>query len=142
MPITPHDMMLPPVDSQALVEATWDELGLKVHTMGPRLWVRTWRIPEKIGRIYIPDANRSIYKGLPHSKLVRATVLAVPRGSDLKVGDFVCFPQTFFARHAFMVDGTLTGFLNPKYLHGKITLEPSDFEALREVEEGRACAPS
>lgn len=133
-------MMLPPTDPAALIQATWDELGHTVRSSGPRVFVRTWVIPLKIGRIYIPDQLRSVYKGLPHSKLMRATVLAVPAGSPLRPGDFVCFPQTFFIRTKFMIDGTLMGCVHPKYLHGRIQLEGSDLDAIREVEEGRACA--
>lgn len=109
-----------------------------IQPHGPRVWVRTWRIPEKIGRIYVPEILRNVYKGLPHSKLVRATVLRAGHGYE--IGDFVCFPQTFFTRMNFMVDGTLVGFVHPKYMHGRLVLEERDFEHLREVEEGRACA--
>lgn len=136
--------MIPPLDPEALVRATWEELGLRVTSSGPtpRVWVRTWEIPEKIGSIYLPDSLRTVYKGLPHSKLVRATVLLGNRGGIYRPGEFVCFPQTFFARYKYMVDGTLVGFVHPKYIHGKIELQEIDLRAIREAREGVPCAPT
>lgn len=130
--------MVPPADALASVQATWDELGRTIQPHGPRVWLRTWLIPQKIGRIFVPEILRNVYRGLPHSKLVRATVLR--DGNGYKAGDFVCFPQTFFSRMNYMLDGTLVGFVHPKYIHGRIQLDEGDYQQLREVEEGRACA--
>lgn len=125
--MTPHDLMIPPENPEAFVEAMWHELGVtRYHAMNHRVIVRTWRIPEKIGSIWLPDRSRSFYKGLPHSKLVRATVAAAPAGSGLVVGEAVCFPQTFFIRFQHLLDGTLLGAVHAKYLHGRMRLDESE----------------
>lgn len=131
--MTPHDLMIPPENPEAFVESTWHELGVqRYRAMNHRVIVRTWRIPEKIGSIRLPDRARSFYKGLPHSKLVRATVLAAPVGSGLKVGEAVCFPQTFFIRFQRLTDETLVGAVHTKYLHGRFLVEPPS-EALSDA---------
>jgi hypothetical protein len=132
--------MVPPKSVPELLEDTWHQIGHKVIPHGPRVYVRTWRIPERIGHIYIPPKLLSIYKGLPHSKLVRATVVAVPptgRTYGLQVGDFIVFPQTFFARYRYMTDDTLLGYLHPMFVHGKVTLEEADLQRVIDTEEGR-----
>lgn len=137
---SPHDMMLPPSDPHALVEATWDELGSRIRPLPPRVYVRTWEIPEKIGHIIIPPRFRSFYRGLPHSKFVRATVIAAPPGCPLQPGDFCGFPQTFFARYKNMVDGTLLGYLDWRFVHGRLVLTPEDAAWIQSVREGIPCA--
>lgn len=129
--MVPHDLMVPPRDADAYVAEAWHELGCeRYRAMAPRVLLRTWRIAEKIGRIWLPDSVRTFYKGLPHGKLVRATVLAGPRGSGLQPGDAVCFPQTFFIRLHKLMDDTLVGAVLTKYLHGRIVLTEEDFRAL------------
>lgn len=129
MPFAPHDLMVPPENPMAFVEAVWHELGVgSYRAVNDRVIVRTWPIPEKIGSIWLPDTARSFYKGLPHSKLVRATVLAVPRGIALTVGAAVAFPQTFFIKLHRLVDDTFVGAVHAKYLHGQVCPEPGDLD--------------
>ena len=137
----PHNFMLPPRDTEALIRDTWSQYH-ELRAAGPYLMVRTWEIPDRIGRIYLPDESRRFYKGLPHLRLVRATVVSVPRAfrQTYGEGEFVAFPQTFFTRLATMTDGTFLGLVRAQFVHGKVMLDRDAELEIQAVREGRACA--
>jgi len=139
--MTPHDYMVPPKDPRALLEDTWNQYH-RLRATGPRIIVRTWEIPEKIGHIVIPATSRRFYQGLPHTKLVKATVLSVPTAyrHTYTEGQYVAFSQTFFARLATMVDGTFVGVVHAKYLLGEAVLDRGAEAEIDWIRNGHACA--
>lgn len=119
--------MIPPAGTPAeQLAETWDEIQGRITVPKGLVLVRTWPFAERIGRIWLPPEQRKFYKGLPHSKIVKATVHAVGPEAPIVVGSSVAFPQTFFMRYRKMIDGTFLGWVRWQFIHGNITLEASD----------------
>ena len=74
----------------------------------------------KVGSIFLPVKLTGFYGELPHLVLVRATVLSVgPQVTNLKPGDRVAFPRTYFTRWKQLEPDVMVGWIEVSNISGK-----------------------
>jgi hypothetical protein len=104
------------------VQRTWDELGYKIRAMNNRVWVRTFPTPQmtESGLLHLAPRQSSFYGERMASKMyVTATVLALTDHSkiaEIGVGDELLFTRLEFARHCFMDDQSLVGWIRLEHI--------------------------
>lgn len=103
-----------------VVQQTWADLGISgVKALGRSVFVRTDKPEDRVGMIWLPPSAVDPYKGMPHQKLINATVLSAgPKTNGLVPGNRVTFQRLYFTRWKDMGDGTLVGWLDVHQLAG------------------------
>lgn len=104
--------------SMELVERTWAEVGYRIRPLRFLVFVRTEPPEKKVGSLFLIDKDASFYGGLPHQRLVRATVLSAGPAANVKVGERVCFTRLHFARYKTLEDGTHVGWISSNEIAG------------------------
>lgn len=111
----------PRLEGDALVVATWEELGFKIKPVGSRLFVRTETPPQKQGMIWLPPELWAMYgQRLGSKALVTGTVLSCgPRVKDAPaIGTRVVFFRLPFGWTHKMTDGTFVGWVEAAEIVG------------------------
>jgi len=104
------------------VQRTWEELGYKIRAMNNRVWMRTFPLPQmtESGLLHLPPKKTSFYGEKMASKMyVTATVLALSeeaKRSGIKVGHELLFTRLEFARHCYMDDQSLVGWIRVEHI--------------------------
>lgn len=117
----PETTEAPSLQGQALVDATWEEIGRKIRPVNTRIFVRTDLPPQKIGLVYMPAEMWGQYGQRLGSKVfVTATVLSVgPNVKDAPaIGTKVVFSRLMFGWTNKMVDGTHVGWIDANEIIG------------------------
>lgn len=121
-PILPTETTeAPALQGQALVDATWAEIGHKVRPIQNKVYVRTDVPPQKIGMVYMPAEMWGQYGQRLGSKVfVTATVLATgPAVKDAPdIGTKVVFSRLMFGWSYKMADGTHVGWIDANEIIG------------------------
>lgn len=103
------------LEGDALVAATWAELGFRIAAVGTRVFLRTESPPKQTaGGIYLPPMLATAYgQRLGSQVLVTGTVLSVGplAKTDLKVGERIAFFRLPFGWTYKMNDDTLVGWI-------------------------------
>jgi hypothetical protein len=87
---------------EAIVKATWENIGCSIRALKHMVWVRTLPPPRKIGLIWMPAKQASFYGELAHLVTVQAVVLSAGTtgpAKQMKAGDVVAFKRLHFARY-------------------------------------------
>lgn len=124
------------------VDATWEELGFKMRSVGTVVFVRTDPLPEKTpGGVVIPPSLSDLYGQRLGSKVhLTGTVLSASRTkgygakspvtipSKLKPGDKILFTRFEFGWLWKMKDGTHVGFIKEPLILASVTEGESSAE--------------
>jgi hypothetical protein len=108
-------------ETKKLIAETWDVLGVKgVRPLGRTLFVRTEAPPQKTesGLLWLPPKVASFYGGLPHQRLVIATVLSAGPKAFVQAGDRVCFMRLHFARWHGLGEDQYVGWIDESQIFG------------------------
>ena len=94
-----------------------NELQKRLEAFGPTLIVRT-DIPtaRTAGGLFLTARESHLYTGMPHAKVVKATVLAAGERATLKPGDRVCFQRLHFAWLYPLQDRSYVGKIDENHL--------------------------
>jgi len=103
-----------------IVEQTWAELGYRVRPLRYWAFVRTEQPHRRTeGGIWLSPKEQTFYGGMPHRRIIKATVCAVgPTVVEVAVGDRVCFQRLHFSKRERMADGTYFGWVDSNQLLG------------------------
>lgn len=102
-----------------IVASVWQELGKRYRPLRRVLIVRTDPQSQSTpGGILLTQKESDLYTGMPHMRVVKATVLAAGPKASTAVGARVCFQRLHFAWFAKLEDKTLVGTIEEEELVG------------------------
>ena len=99
------------MDTMAVVDQTWKELGRRFRAVRQVVFVRTDPPKEKVGSIYKPYSRLGFYDGMPNQHPIAAVVISAGPDTEFKTGDRICFQRLFFARLTELSDHSLVGWI-------------------------------
>jgi hypothetical protein len=113
--------------SGQMIKKTFDELGIKsFRPLRKTLLLRTERIPDKVGSIFVPPKLATFYGELPHMQPILAFVLAAGPKATVRAGDRILFMRLHFARWQTLEDGTVCGWIDEANILGWADPENAD----------------
>ena len=101
------------MESNSLIAQTWQELNKKLEIKTSKILVRTEKLKDKIGSIFLPPKQSSFYGRIQGQYVwCTATVIAVGPEATVLPGESIMFTRLAFANMYKMQDNSYVGLVD------------------------------